>query len=202
MSITRQNLSVIIVSYKSENVIENCINSIDPEIEIIVIDNSNNDELKKKIEAKYKNVRCILSKENLGMGAGNNLGIKNVKKDFALILNPDVVLEKNSMNEIFTISKEIDDFAIIAPISDKKEYPNYILKKDHNFDSVKPFQVKSVDGFAMLLNLKKLNQFEIFRNHKYFDENIFMYLENDDLCKRLSDLGENIYIAPNLKLCT
>ena len=31
-------------------------------------------------------------------------------------------------------SKEIDDFAIIAPISDKKEYPNYILKKDHNFD--------------------------------------------------------------------
>ena len=48
MSITRQNLSVIIVSYKSENVIENCINSIDPEIEIIVIDNSSNDELKKK----------------------------------------------------------------------------------------------------------------------------------------------------------
>ena len=200
MSITRQNLSVIIVSYKSENVIENCINSIDPEIEIIVIDNSNNDELKKKIEAKYKNVRCILSKENLGMGAGNNLGIKNVKKDFALILNPDVVLEKNSMNEIFTISKEIDDFAIIAPISDKKEYPNYILKKDHNFDSVKPFQVKSVDGFAMLLNLKRLNQFEIFRNHKYFDENIFMYLENDDLCKRLSDLGESIYIAPKSKI--
>ena len=50
MSITRQNLSVIIVSYKSENVIENCINSIDSEIEIIVIDNSNNDELKKKLK--------------------------------------------------------------------------------------------------------------------------------------------------------
>ena len=50
MSITRQNLSVIIVSYKSENVIENCINSIDPEIEIIVVDNSNNNEFKKNIE--------------------------------------------------------------------------------------------------------------------------------------------------------
>ena len=97
MSITRQNLSVIIVSYKSEHVIENCINSIDSKIEIIVIDNSNSEDLKKKIEAKYNNVRCILSKENLGMGAGNNLGIKNVKKDFALILNPDVTLESNSM---------------------------------------------------------------------------------------------------------
>ena len=41
MSITRQNLSVIIVSYKSDHVIENCINSIDSEIEIVVIDNSN-----------------------------------------------------------------------------------------------------------------------------------------------------------------
>ena len=48
MSITRQNLSVIIVSYKSEYVIENCINSIDSEIEIIVIDNSDDDVLKKK----------------------------------------------------------------------------------------------------------------------------------------------------------
>ena len=68
----------------------------------------------KKILKKYKNVRCILSKENLGMGAGNNLGIKNINKDFAFILNPDVILEKNSLNEIFSISKEIDDFAIIA----------------------------------------------------------------------------------------
>ena len=83
MSITRQNLSVIIVSYKSEHVIENCIKSIDSEIEIIVIDNSGNDQLKEKIETKYKNVKCILSKENLGMGAGNNLGIKNVFSIFS-----------------------------------------------------------------------------------------------------------------------
>ena len=67
MSITRQNLSVIIVSYKSEYVIENCINSIDNQIEIIVIDNSNNEDLKKKIEAKYKNVKCIFSKKNLNI---------------------------------------------------------------------------------------------------------------------------------------
>ena len=118
MSITRQNLSVIIVIYKSEHVIENCINSIDSEIEIIVVDNSNNDQLKKKIETKYKNVKCILSKENLGMGAGNNLGIKSVNKDFVLILNPDVILEKSSIDEIIQASKEIENFGIIAPISD------------------------------------------------------------------------------------
>ena len=197
MSITRQNLSVIIVSFKSEHVIENCINSIDNEIEIIVIDNSNSYELKKKIEKKYKNVKCILSKKNLGMGAGNNLGIKNVNKDFALILNPDVTLERNSINEVFIASNEIENFSIIAPISNKDKYPNYILKKGHNFDPVKPFKVKSVDGYAMILNLKKLKKID---NFNFFDENFFLYLENEDMCKRLIENDENIYIIPKSKI--
>ena len=197
MSITRQNLSVIIVSYKSDHVIENCINSIDSEIEIIVIDNSNNDQFKKKIETKYKNVKCILSEENLGMGGGNNLGIKNVNKDFALILNPDASLTNNSMNEIFIASKEIDNFGIISPISIKDEYPNYVLKKGHNFDPEKPFKVKSVDGYAMLLNLKQLKKIEDFN---FFDENFFLYLENEDLCKRLIEKNEDIYIIPKSKI--
>ncbi len=197
MSITRQNLSVIIVSYKSDHVIENCINSIDGEIEIIVIDNSNDDQFKKKIETKYKNVKCILSKKNLGMGGGNNLGIENVNKDFALILNPDVALENNSLNEIFIASKEIDKFGIIAPISIKDEYPNYILKKGKNFDPEKPFKVKSVDGYAMLLNLKQLKKLD---NFNFFDENFFLYLENEDLCKRLIEKNEDIYIIPRSKI--
>ena len=197
MSITRQNLSVIIVSFKSDHVIENCINSIDGEIEIIVIDNSNDDQFKKKIETKYKNVKCILSKKNLGMGGGNNLGIENVNKDFALILNPDVALENNSLNEIFIASKEIDKFGIIAPISIKDEYPNYILKKGKNFDPEKPFKVKSVDGYAMLLNLKQLKKID---NFNFFDENFFLYLENEDLCKRLIEKNEDIYIIPKSKI--
>ena len=197
MSITRQNLSVIIVSYKSEYVIENCINSIDNQIEIIVIDNSNNEDLKKKIEAKYKNVKCILSKKNLGMGAGNNLGIKNVNKDFVLILNPDVTLEKDSINEVFTAANEINNFGVVAPISNKDEYPNYILKKGYNFDPVKPFKVKSVDGYAMLLNLRRLKKID---NFNFFDENFFLYLENEDLCKRLIENDEDIYVIPKSKI--
>ena len=197
MSITRQNLSVIIVSYKSDYVIENCINSIHSEIEIVIVDNSNNDQLKEKIETKYKNVKYILSKENLGMGAGNNLGIKNVNKDFVLILNPDVTLEKSSIDEIIIASEEIENFGIIAPLSDKSEYPNYTLKRMNDFDPIKPFKVKSVDGYAMLLNLKKLKKLNDFY---FFDENFFLYLENEDLCLRLEKNDENIYIVPKSRI--
>ena len=100
MSISRQNLSVVIVSFKSEQVIHNCIQSIPEEIKIIIVDNSSDRIFQEKIENEYSNVKCILSSENLGMGAGNNLGLKNVSTDYALILNPDVILKKNSIDEL------------------------------------------------------------------------------------------------------
>ena len=76
MSISRQNLSIVIVTIKSEGVIDKCIESINKDLPIIVVENSNNSKFLNYLVKKYKNIRCILSKENLGMGRGNNLGIK------------------------------------------------------------------------------------------------------------------------------
>ncbi len=199
MLISRQNLSIIIVSFKSDHVIHRCISSIDNEIEIIIIDNSNNNEFKKNIEEKYNNVKCVLSPKNIGMGAGNNLGIKNTNKDFALILNPDVILEKNTIDEIINAAKVLDTFGILAPISNKPNYPNFKLNKNenHKVDQVNPFKVKTVDGYSMLLNLKRLRNLI---NFEFFDENIFLYLENDDFCKRLRLDNENIYVVPKSKI--
>ena len=94
-------------------------------------------------------------------------------------------------------SQEIENFGIIAPLSDKSEYPNYTLKKMNDFDPIKPFKVKSVDGYAMLLNLKKLKKLNDFY---FFDENFFLYLENEDLCLRLEKNDENIYIVPKSRI--
>ena len=52
----------------------------------------------------------------------------------------------------------------------------------------------------MLLDLSRLNKLENFSSKKYFDENIFLYLENDDLCKRVNESGENIYVVPKSKI--
>ena len=199
MSISRQNLTVIIVTFKSDNVIDNCIQSIDDKVKILVVDNSNSKLLKNNLEKKYKNVSCILSEKNVGMGAGNNIGIKSINTDFALILNPDVVLESNTIELLINETNKLKSFGIAAPIEINENYPNYKLKKDlpNNNDEMKPFEVQSVDGYAMLLNLKRINDLEKFN---YFDENFFMYLENDDLCKRLFSKNEKIYIIPKSKI--
>ena len=202
MSLSIQNLTVIIVSFMSDHIIHDCIKSLPNDVKILVVENSNNKIFKESIEKKYKNITCILSKQNLGMGVANNLGLRNIKTDYALILNPDAILENNSLTKLIKASEEIDNFGILSPVSKDKKFPNYKTKQ-HNFnhDNFKsPFKVESVDGFAMLLNVKKLNSIETFKNFKFFDENIFLYLENDDFCKRLIDNNENIYIVPDSKI--
>ena len=206
MSITGQNLSIVIVTLKSEDVIFKCLESIDSKIPIFIVENSNNLQFKKSVEKRYNNVSCVLTARNLGMGSGNNLGIRLVETDYVLILNPDVILEPNTLKELMLASEKINDFAILSPISIKSEYPNYKLYQNDKPDTRNnfPFKVRSVDGYAMLFNKKEVNKIlekeSINKEKNYFDENFFMYLENDDLCKRITENRGNIFVTPKAKI--
>ena len=97
-------------------------------------------------------------------------------------------------------SKKLESFGLIAPISNNKKHPNYkINKMNKSINNIEPFKVESIDGFAMILNLKILKKIDQFKNNNFFDENIFLYLENDDLCKRINNF-ESIYIVPRSKV--
>ena len=206
MSITGQNLSIVIVTLKSEDVIFKCLESIDSKIPIFIVENSNNLQFKKSVEKRYNNVSCVLTARNLGMGSGNNLGIRLVETDYVLILNPDVILEVNTLKELMLASEKIKDFAILSPISIKSEYPNYKLYQNDKPDTRNnfPFKVRSVDGYAMLFNKKEVNKIlekeSINKEKNYFDENFFMYLENDDLCKRITENRGDIFVTPKAKI--
>ena len=206
MSITGQNLSIVIVTLKSEDVIFKCLESIDSKIPIFIVENSNNLQFKKSVEKRYNNVSCVLTARNLGMGSGNNLGIRLVETDYVLILNPDVILEPNTLKELMLASEKIKDFAILSPISIKSEYPNYKLYQNDKPDTRNnfPFKVRSIDGYAMLFNKKEVNKIlekeSINKEKNYFDENFFMYLENDDLCKRITENRGDIFVTPKAKI--
>ena len=196
MSISGQNLSIVIVTLRSEKVIDHCINSINKNLPIIVVENSDNLKFKNYLENNYKNVQCILSKENLGTGAGYNIGIKFSKTDYVYVINPDITLEANALDEIFLASKKLEDFSILSPISSDVHFPNYgMIKEKKEYEEKNlPFKVKYVDGFSMLLNKNK------FKNNNYFDENFFMYWENNDICIRVINDGGSVFIVPKAKI--
>ena len=130
MSISGQNLSVVIVTLRSEKVVDRCIKSINKNLPIIVVENSDNLKFKNYLETNYKNVKCILAKNNLGTGAGYNIGIKSSKTDYVYVINPDITLAENALEEIFVASKKLDDFSILSPISSDVNFPNYARIKE------------------------------------------------------------------------
>ncbi len=190
MKLNLQDITFIIVSFRAEKVIHSCIDSLPENSKIIIIENSNNINLKKDLETKYDNIEVIIN-ENQGMGASNNIGIKKAQTKYVYILNPDVTFRENTFTNLVNSLNLIDDFSIISPINEDKNLPNYEVKNKYFNNTSEILEVDTIDGFSMLLNKSK------FKDDQYFDENFFLYLENTDLCLRQKIKNEKIFIIKN-----
>ena len=185
-----QDITIVITSFRSDQKIINCLNSINNQCKVIVVENSNNSKFKERIEKEFNNIECVLAGENLGYGKANNIGLKKVKTKYALILNPDASLHSSTLENFFHTIKQAPEFAIIGP---------YLQKKMNNEDKMyesqnKLIEVKNIKGFAMFLNLSK------FKEIGFFDENFFLYFEEIDLCKRIISSKNKIYLATDIKI--
>ena len=108
-------LTVIIVSFHSNLIIENLINVIEKNIKVLVIENSLDKKLKIDLEKKFENVRVIIPIKNLGNGAGINLGFSLVKTEFSLYLDVDTVPDKDMINILLENTKKIKNFSMLTP---------------------------------------------------------------------------------------
>ena len=186
------DVTIGIVTFKSEKVIFNCLKSIKNIKKIIIFDNSNDIELKHKILKKYPKIQFIVSKKNLGYGGGNNQILKKSKTKYFFLLSPDTILKKKCEQELKKQINKIKDFSLISPFAKEKNFGFFQENKKNKNKNV--LEVDYVKGFAMLFNTKKIKKF------KMFDENIFLYLEEIDLCKRLRKKNHKIYVCKNAKI--
>jgi GT2 family glycosyltransferase len=188
----KKNFSVVIVTFHSEEIIEKTIKPFFDQ-EIIIVECSNNHNLKSKLLKQNLNIKFIISEENLGYSAGNNLGIKSSNHEDVLILNPDAIMNNESKEKLLNYMNDIKDYGILCP--NLNDEACKLFSKENNFQ---PITVDwhavgkgLVSGCALLLNKKKLKQ-DIF-----FDEKIFIYKEDTDLLKRINEKNIHIYYLPN-----
>ena len=158
MNLNLKDITFIIVTYKSDNIIQKCLNTLPSESQKVIVENSNNINLKEDLKAKYDNIEVILS-QNIGMGPGNNLGIKSCKTKYAFILNPDTQFKTDTLDNLINSLTKVQDFTIASPLNDNPELPNYKkLSSNQDIDN-NILSVDRVDGFSMLLNFHNpLNQ--------------------------------------------
>ena len=180
-----KDLSIVIVTFKSESKIFNCLNSIPSDHDVIVVENSNNLNFKSDIEKKYVNVKCFLTGTNKGYAIANNIGLKNVKTKYALVLNPDTIVEKNAIENFLITADKFKDFWLIGPANDQSV--------NYEFQEKKVKEVDNLKGFAIFFNLSKFNS-------NFFDENFFLYFEEIDLCKNVKKNNGKIYLDKNITI--
>ena len=197
----KNNLTFVIVAYESDKIIDDCLSSIPSNYPIIIIENSGKKKFKEKIEKRYPNVKCEIMEKNEGYCLGNNLGIKLSKTRLVFILNPDVRLQSDTLEELDKVSDEIKNFAILAPtLANNELKEGFGLTK--NYGSYKKtlnitsdfFEVDYIQGCAFLLDKTEL------KNIGFFDENIFLYFDDIDLCKRIKNLGKKIYVSRKARI--
>ena len=175
-------ITIVLISHKSKNLIIHFVKNIYKKFNIIVIDNSNDVNLQKEIKKNYPNIIIKLI-ENNGYGSSVNYASKLVKTKYFLISNPDVVgiNEENIQKFLSAASKLEDNFSSLGP-----RFLN-VNSKSHVQSDVneKISEMKFISGACMFF--KKKN-FDLIGG---FDENFFLYFEESDLCLRAHKKNKN-----------
>jgi len=106
-------VSVIVLNYNAGKLLLNCIESIKKSayknLEIIVVDNISTDKSQKACKEKYPDIKLIQNNENFGYCEGNNIGIREAKGDYIIILNPDTIVESSWIEELISAYNKFGD---------------------------------------------------------------------------------------------
>ena len=218
-------LSVIIVNYRGWGPLSRCLEALnclidaDFSSEVIIVDNFSNDGKLKEFSEQHSSFRFIENSGNYGFSSGNNLGASNSNGEYLLFLNPDTVVNLPALSEMI---KKVEGHPEYHILSCQQEDEN---GKDKNpFGSFPSF--RSLTGFnraiSNLFGTKGKENYKcdskdiifpdwvsgslIFMKHEIFYkiggwcEDFWLYYEDVDLCKRVSEMGGKVAFLCNIRI--
>ncbi|MCD4705184.1 glycosyltransferase family 2 protein [bacterium] len=219
------NLSIVIVNYKVKDLLDNCLKSIfsnseNIKLDVIVVDNDSQDGSLEMIKNKYPQVNLIASDKNLGFAKANNLGFKQAKYDYILLLNPDMKLYPDTLENTLKWTNTNPQADVIGchlvnqkgqTIPHVRQFPTFldqlaiVLKLPHlfpnilnkylqkNFNYSQAKKVDSIRGAFFLMHRK------IYEKLKGLDERYFIWFEEVDFCKQVQKNGGEVWYTPVAK---
>lgn len=177
-------LTLIIISYNSADIIERCQSDLlkSGEFPVLLIDNASSDGSASHLQTLFPKVEVIALKQNIGFGRAANIGLRQIKTPYTLLLNPDLKTTAADIRRLLSYAQnDPDNTAIWGPVTERK-----------NLKNAPPHNVKWVSGSAMLFDVGKIKKIGL------FDENIFLFAEDTDLCERTLAAGYEIKLCPDI----
>lgn len=222
----KNDLSIVIVTWNSSDTIVRCINSIEfftTEAQIIIVDSFSHDETINKIinlQQKYKNIKLVALKKNVGFSKANNIGGKYIKNDNVLFLNPDAFLIEQGID--YLTSYLSDTIGIVTcrfigednqsqPVCFNFDTPINILLEQFAVGNVLPNfmryyftpylsrqdKIISPDWVVGAFLLMKTKDFSAISG---FSEDYFLYSEDMDICYKIHEVGKKVLYVPDYEI--
>ena len=208
-------LNIVIVSYNVRNYLEQCLQSVKQALEgiegeVFVVDNRSDDDSVETVRTNYPWVRLIVNQENMGFSRANNIAIREASGEYVLLLNPDTIVEKDTLREVLGFMEEHPKAGgagvmmhnadgSLAPESRRALPTPWVsclkmlgFSKRYYMSHLpwdKPGRIEVISGAFCFLRRKALDEVGL------LDEDFFMYGEDIDLSYRLLKGGwENWYL--------
>ena len=224
-------LSIIIVSWNVRELLDKCLRSIvaargDMELEVIVVDSGSSDGTPEMVEESFGErafpVHVIARSNNVGFPKGNNIGIRQARGKYILLLNPDTEIVGDALQVMVSYLDENEDVGVVGPQlrypdssvqSSRRRFPTFATAiwestwlepwaperlLDHYYVLDRPDDTASdvdwVVGACMLTRRKVVEQVGL------LDEDYFMYSEELDWCRRIKAAGWRVVYLPAAKV--
>jgi len=203
-------VSVIVLNYNAGELLLNCIESIKKSayknLEIIVVDNISTDKSQKICKEKYPSIKLIQNDENFGYCEGNNIGIREAKGDYIIILNPDTIVESNWIEELISAYNKFGE-GLYQPkhlsLNEKTVYMSagnmlnifgfgYAREKGNKDEN----QFNEIEEIGYASGTCLFTSSAVLKKVGLFDPFIFLYHDDLDLGWRASQLGIKSYYVP------
>lgn len=211
-------LSIVIVNYRGWRHLKECLQnltsfpSLNNWFEIIVVDNHSNDDQLIEFISLFSQVRFVENQGNFGFSHGCNIGAANSKGDFILFLNADIVISEQSLFELVNSKKLHPQFSVLSckhiGVTGKEEqinrlFPDFLtifgftraitrlFGSKSLINSVPISEVEWVSGSVLLIDAPT------FRRINGWDERLWLYYEDVDICKRVNKSGGKVGIIKN-----
>jgi len=210
-------VSIIIANWNTRDLILQCLSSIrrhSPHCEAIVVDNGSTDGSNAAIEREFPEAKIIRHAENQGYARANNAGVRAASGEYLLFLNSDTILMGDTVDGLCDLLRDHSRLAACSPrlVQQNGRAQPYAFGNDptlgylfsralvragirkplHDWDTTIVQKVDWVSGACLLMRRSAFEQVG------GFDENIFMYFEDNDLCLRLRQAGWKVVYAPHV----
>ena len=198
------DVTLIVVCFKSEELIKSNLKEL-KKFKTIIVDNSNSKETYNLVK-DVPSIEYIKTIKNIGYGRANNLGVKNAKTPYIMIINPDVIIDSDSIGLLYEKYLNYKNVGIVAPslydTNNKRRTNGSIsrLKKDKSKNLNVQNLAEGDTCYDFVVGCSLFMSRDFFNKIGGFDKDFFMYFEDNEICDKIYRNNKYILEIPDSKM--